>query len=47
MNHLVSNDNRIRVWEIPEGGIEEDVAEPKFTLEGKLEKETMIKRAWY
>ncbi|CAO0800763.1 unnamed protein product [Mucor circinelloides] len=25
----VSIDNKIRVWEIPEGGIEEDVAEPK------------------
>ncbi|KAI9364130.1 hypothetical protein BD770DRAFT_379332 [Pilaira anomala] len=31
----VSNDNKIRVWEIPEGGIEEDVAEPKFTLEAR------------
>ncbi|KAI7893151.1 uncharacterized protein EV154DRAFT_502633 [Mucor mucedo] len=29
----VSNDNKIRVWSIPEGGIEEDVAEPKFILE--------------
>ncbi|KAK4519787.1 IRG-type G domain-containing protein [Mucor velutinosus] len=25
----VSMDNKIRVWEIPEGGIEEDIAEPK------------------
>lgn len=31
----VSNDNKIRVWEIPEGGIEEDVAEPKFILEAR------------
>ncbi|GAA5808709.1 hypothetical protein MFLAVUS_002104 [Mucor flavus] len=29
----VSDDNKIRVWEIPEGGIEQDVAEPKFILE--------------
>ncbi|KAI8091710.1 hypothetical protein BDF21DRAFT_376539 [Thamnidium elegans] len=31
----VSNDNKIRVWEIPEGGIEQDVAEPKFILEAR------------
>ncbi|KAI8973262.1 hypothetical protein BDF20DRAFT_638541 [Mycotypha africana] len=28
----VSNDNKIRLWEIPEDGIEEDVAEPKCVL---------------
>lgn len=30
LNHfIVSIDNKIRVWEIPEGGLEEDVAEPR------------------
>ncbi|KAI8092155.1 uncharacterized protein B0P05DRAFT_524970 [Gilbertella persicaria] len=35
----VSNDNKIRVWEIPEGGIEEDMAEPKAVLQaGSMDK---------
>ncbi|KAI7899420.1 WD40-repeat-containing domain protein [Cokeromyces recurvatus] len=28
----VSNDNKIRVWEIPEEGLEEDFAEPKYVF---------------
>lgn len=32
----MSNDNKIRVWEIPERGIEEDLAEPKSVLGGKI-----------
>ncbi|KAI8884390.1 DUF1900-domain-containing protein [Backusella circina FSU 941] len=32
----VSVDNKIRVWDIPEGGIEEDMAEPTAILDDKV-----------
>lgn len=32
----ISQDNRIRVWDIPEDGIEQDLLDPKFILTGIL-----------
>jgi coronin-7 len=32
----ISQDNRIRAWDIPEDGIEQDLLEPNFTLTGIL-----------
>ncbi|CEG71439.1 Putative Coronin [Rhizopus microsporus] len=35
----ISQDNRIRVWDIPEDGIEQDLLEPKFMLtDGSMDK---------
>ena len=30
------DDGKVRVWEIPEGGLKETMTEPKLVLKGKL-----------
>lgn len=45
--YIASIDNKIRVWEIPEGGIEEDLAEPKFVFGGKIERQSIVLQITY